>query len=131
MLAWGPGTWVEVPAETGGPSTERVERVSDQAIIKTGGKQYRVAVGDKLRVEKLELEVGVSLDFDQVLLVGQGAATKVGTPVVAGAKVSGKIIAHGKGKKLIVYKFRRRKQYRRKNGHRQPFTEVQITGISA
>ncbi|MFV8750782.1 50S ribosomal protein L21 [Nannocystaceae bacterium ST9] len=103
--------------------------MSDQAIIKTGGKQYRVAVGDKLRVEKLELDVGAGVDFE-VLLVGQGAATKVGTPVVAGAKVSGKIVAHGRGKKLVVYKFRRRKQYRRKNGHRQPFTEVQITGIS-
>jgi large subunit ribosomal protein L21 len=105
--------------------------VSDQAIIKTGGKQYRVAVGDKLRVEKLELEVGGSIDFDQVLLIGQGAGTKVGTPLVAGAKVSGKVVSHGRGKKLIVYKFRRRKMYRRKNGHRQPFTEVQITGISA
>ncbi len=105
--------------------------MSDQAIIKTGGKQYRVAVGDKLRVEKLELELGGSIDFDQVLLVGLGAATKVGTPVVAGAKVSGKVVAHGRGKKLIVYKFRKRKQYRRKNGHRQPFTEIQITGISA
>ncbi len=104
--------------------------MSDQAIIKTGGKQYRVAVGDKVRVEKLDLDVGAGIDFDQVLLIGQGAATKVGTPVVAGAKVSAKIVSHGRGKKLVVYKFRRRKMYRRKNGHRQPFTEVQITAIA-
>jgi large subunit ribosomal protein L21 len=121
---------VEAPAETGGPSTD-VERVSNQAIIKTGGKQYRVSTGDKLRVEKLNLEVGKDIDFAEVLLIGSGAATKVGTPLVEGARVSGKVVAHGRGKKLIVYKFRRRKMYRRKNGHRQPFTEVQITGISA
>jgi large subunit ribosomal protein L21 len=103
----------------------------NQAIIKTGGKQYRVAVGDKLRIEKLTGDVGSSVDFDEVLLVGSGAETRVGTPVVAGAKVSGTIKAHGRGPKLVVYKFRRRKQYRRKNGHRQSFTEVEITGISA
>jgi large subunit ribosomal protein L21 len=104
--------------------------VSDKAIIKTGGKQYRVAVGDKLRIEKLASGVGDPVTFDQVLLVGSGEAVKIGTPMVAGAKVSGVIKAHGRGKKLIVYKFRRRKNYRRKNGHRQSFTEVEITGIS-
>lgn len=129
MHAWGPGAWASAPATTGASSTEPVA-VSDQAIIKTGGKQYRVAVGDKVRVEKLDLDVGAGIDFDQVLLIGQGAATKVGTPVVAGAKVSAKIVSHGRGKKLVVYKFRRRKMYRRKNGHRQPFTEVQITAIA-
>jgi len=103
----------------------------NQAIIKTGGKQYRVAVGDKLRIEKLGGDVGSTVDFDEVLLVGSGEDTRVGTPVVAGAKVSGTIKAHGRGPKLVVYKFRRRKQYRRKNGHRQAFTEVEITGISA
>lgn len=105
--------------------------MSDQAIIKTGGKQYRVAVGDKLRIEKLRTEVGETVDFDEVLLVGKGDDAKIGTPTVAGAKVSGVVKAHGRGKKLIVYKFRRRKNYRRKNGHRQPYTEVEITGISA
>jgi large subunit ribosomal protein L21 len=105
--------------------------VSDQAIIKTGGKQYRVAVGDKLRIEKLASGVGEAVVFDQVLLVGNGDAAQIGTPMVAGAKVSGVVKAHGRGKKLIVYKFRRRKNYRRKNGHRQSFTEVEITGISA
>ena len=105
--------------------------MSDQAIIKTGGKQYRVAVGEKLRVEKLAGEVGSSVDFGEVLFVGEGADARVGTPLVEGAKVSAKVTAHGRGKKLIVYKFRRRKNYRRKNGHRQPYTEVEITGISA
>ena len=105
--------------------------MSDQAIIKTGGKQYRVAVGDKLRIEKLRADVGADVDFDEVLLVGKGGDARVGTPLVEGAKVSAKVTAHGRGKKLIVYKFRRRKNYRRKNGHRQPYTEVEITKISA
>lgn len=104
--------------------------MSDQAIIKTGGKQYRVATGDKLRIEKLPAEVGSEVSFDEVLLLGKGEAAKVGTPLVDGAKVSAKVVAHGRGKKLIVYKFKRRKNYRRKNGHRQPYTEVEITGIS-
>ncbi|WP_244924022.1 50S ribosomal protein L21 [Enhygromyxa salina] len=105
--------------------------MSDQAIIKTGGKQYRVAVGDKLRIEKLSAEVGGSVEFGEVLLVGSGDDAQIGTPLVAGAKVSGLVKSHGRGKKLIVYKFRRRKNYRRKNGHRQSYTEVEITGISA
>lgn len=105
--------------------------MSDQAIIKTGGKQYRVAVGDKLRIEKLDNEVGAAIEFNEILLVGLGAEAKVGTPIVDGAKVSGLIKSHGRGKKLVVYKFRRRKNYRRKNGHRQAFTEVEITAISA
>jgi len=130
-IALGPGAWVEAPAETGASSTRRVATVSDQAIIKTGGKQYRVAVGDKLRIEKLDTEVGAAIEFNEILLVGRGADAKIGTPIVDGAKVSGLIKSHGRGKKLIIYKFRRRKNYRRKNGHRQAFTEVEITGISA
>lgn len=102
----------------------------NQAIIKTGGKQYRVAVGDKLRIEKLDHEVGSAVEFSDVLFVGMGADAKVGTPIVAGAKVSGLVKAHGRGKKLVVYKFRRRKNFRRKNGHRQAYTEVEITGIA-
>lgn len=109
----------------------RVATVSDQAIIKTGGKQYRVAVGDKLRIEKLDSAVGTPVEFNEVLFIGRGAEAKIGTPIVAGAKVSGLVKAHGKGKKLVVYKFRRRKNYRRKNGHRQLFTEIEITGITA
>jgi large subunit ribosomal protein L21 len=105
--------------------------LSDQAIIKTGGKQYRVEVGTVLRIEKLTGDVGSNVDFDEVLLVGRGDKAKVGTPVVDGAKVSGEIVGQVRGKKLVVYKFRRRKNYRRKNGHRQHYTDIKITGISA
>ena len=100
------------------------------AVIKTGGKQYRVAAGDKLRVEKLPGNVGDAVTFDQVLMVG-GEALKLGRPLVGGAKVEAKILTQGLGKKLIVFKFRRRKNYRRKNGHRQPFTALEITNIVA
>ena len=99
------------------------------AVIQTGGKQYRVAQGDVLRVEKLAGDVGAAVTFDKVLLVG-GDSTKVGTPLVKGAKVDAQIIAQGRDKKVIVFKFRRRKNYRRKNGHRQPYTELKITGVS-
>ncbi|MBL8612999.1 MAG: 50S ribosomal protein L21 [Myxococcales bacterium] len=100
------------------------------AVIRTGGKQYRVKQGDTLHVEKLDGNVGDSITLSDVLLVG-GDALKVGTPLVAGAKVEAKITAQDRGKKIIVFKFRRRKNYRRKNGHRQPFTALQITGIKA
>jgi large subunit ribosomal protein L21 len=100
------------------------------AVFKTGGKQYRVAQGDQLRVEKLPGNVGDAVTFDQVLLVG-GEAIKLGKPLVGGAKVEAKILGQGLGKKLIVFKFRRRKNYRRKNGHRQPFTALEIVNIVA
>jgi large subunit ribosomal protein L21 len=100
------------------------------AVIKTGGKQYRVSKGDKLRVEKLPGNVGDAVTFDQILLVG-GEALKLGKPLVGGAKVEAKITAQGLGKKLIVFKFRRRKNYRRKNGHRQPYTALEIVNIVA
>jgi large subunit ribosomal protein L21 len=99
------------------------------AVIKTGGKQYRVAEGDRLRVEKLAGDVGAKITFDQVLLVS-GDSVKVGNPLVSGAKVSAEIVAQDRDKKVIVFKFRRRKNYRRKQGHRQPFTELKITGVS-
>lgn len=100
------------------------------AVIKTGGKQYRVSQGDKLRVEKLPGNVGDAVTFDQVLLVG-GEALKLGKPLVGGAKVEAKITGQGLGKKLVVFKFRRRKNYRRKNGHRQPYTALEILNIVA
>jgi large subunit ribosomal protein L21 len=102
------------------------------AVFKTGGKQYRVASGDKVRVEKLPGNVGDAVAFDSVLLLGglEGAAIKLGRPLVGGAKVEAKIVGQGLGKKLIIFKFRRRKNYRRKNGHRQPYTELKITGIT-
>lgn len=102
------------------------------AVIKTGGKQYRVQQGDQLRVEKLPGGVGDTVTFGDVLLVaGEGAALKIGTPNLAGAKVEAKIVAQDRAKKIIVFKFKRRKNYRRKAGHRQPFTALQITGITS
>lgn len=98
------------------------------AVFKTGGKQYKVEQGDKLRVEKLTGNVGDAVTFDQVLLVA-GEAMKLGKPLVSGAKVEAKIVDQGLGKKIVVFKFRRRKNYRRKNGHRQPFTALEITNI--
>jgi large subunit ribosomal protein L21 len=98
------------------------------AVIRTGGKQYRVAKGDKLRVEKLVGNVGDAVTFGEVLFVG-GDAVKLGQPLVAGAKVEAKITAQDRDKKIIIFKFRRRKNYRRKNGHRQPFTALEITNI--
>jgi large subunit ribosomal protein L21 len=98
------------------------------AVIKTGGKQYRVAKGDNVRVEKLPGSVGDTITLGEVLFVG-GDAIKIGRPLVAGAKVEAKIVGQDRAKKIIVFKFRRRKNYRRKNGHRQPFTALEITGI--
>ena len=101
------------------------------AVIKTGGKQYRVAQGDKLRVEKLPGSVGETVTFGEVLMIGgEEASMKLGRPLLAGAKVEAKIVTQDRAKKIIVFKFKRRKNFRRKNGHRQPFTALEITGIS-
>ena len=99
------------------------------AVIKTGGKQYRVQVGDVIYVEKMNAEVDSTVNFD-VLLCGEGEDVTVGTPVVEGATVEGKVLPQGKGKKVVVFKFKAKKGYRRTNGHRQPFTKVEITKIS-
>jgi len=99
------------------------------AVIKTGGKQYRVTQGDRIRVEKLPGDVGSDVAFDEILMLG-GDKVAVGTPLVAGAKVTAKIVAQDRAKKIIVFKYRRRKNSRRKYGHRQPYTELQITGVS-
>ena len=99
------------------------------AIVRTGGKQYRVAAGDKLRVEKLPGNVGDAITFSEVLLLG-GESIKLGQPLVSGAKVEAKITAQDRGEKIIVFKFRRRKNYRRKTGHRQPFSTIEITSIT-
>jgi len=101
------------------------------AVIKTGGKQYRVTKGQTLKVEKLEIEQGTSIDLDQVLMVAEGDNIKIGTPLVAGGKVTATIKSHGRGKKIEIIKFRRRKHYRRQAGHRQSYTELEITNISA
>jgi large subunit ribosomal protein L21 len=100
------------------------------AVIATGGKQYRVAEGDVVRFEKLPAEPGAAVEFDKVLVVGQGADIRLGKPYVEGSKVTGTVQAHGKGDKVRIVKFRRRKHYLRQGTHRQQYTEVKITGIS-
>ncbi len=99
------------------------------AVIKTGGKQYRVREGDTLRVEKLAAEAGAKVQFDQVLMVGEGDKVKIGAPYLAGSQVSATVIGQGRGDKIKIVKFKRRKNYLRQNGHRQAFTEVEITKI--
>ncbi|AGC67538.1 50S ribosomal protein L21 [Thermoclostridium stercorarium subsp. stercorarium DSM 8532] len=101
------------------------------AIIETGGKQYKVQEGDVLFVEKLSAEEGQTVVFDKVLAVSEAGELKVGTPVVEGAAVTAKVLGHGKGKKIIVFKYKPKKNYRRKRGHRQPYTKVQIEKINA
>jgi large subunit ribosomal protein L21 len=101
------------------------------AVIATGGKQYRVAEGDVVRIEKLAADLGATVEFDKVLLVGNGSDVKIGAPLVAGSKVSGVVHKHGKGDKKVIVKFRRRKHYMRQGTHRQFFTDVKITGIQA
>ena len=99
------------------------------AVIATGGKQYRVAAGDVVRIEKLTAEPGGTVEFDKVLLVGQGTDIKVGAPFLAGGKVTGTVQKHGKGDKKVFVKFRRRKHYLRQGTHRQHYTDVKITDI--
>ena len=99
------------------------------AVIKTGGKQYRVREGDTLRVEKLAAEAGAKVQFDQVLMVGEGDQVKIGAPYLAGSQVSATVISQGRADKIKIVKFKRRKNYLRQKGHRQAFTEVEITKI--
>ncbi len=99
------------------------------AVVRTGGKQLRVTEGDAVRVEKLAGEVGDRVEFPEVLLVGGGGEPRIGTPLVVGAKVLGTITAHVRGSKITVFKFKRRKNYRRKQGHRQSYTELKIEEI--
>jgi large subunit ribosomal protein L21 len=100
------------------------------AVINTGGKQYRVSEGTVLRIEKLEAAAGASVDFDQVLVVGAGDQVKIGKPYVGGAKVTATVQSHGQGDKVTWFKFRRRKHYQRRGGHRQQYTEIKVTGIA-
>lgn len=101
------------------------------AVIETGGKQYRVLEGDTIYVEKLGVETGEAVTFDKVIALGKDDGLVVGAPFVDGAKVSGKIVSNGKDKKIYVYKYKAKKNYRRKIGHRQPYTKVQIEKIEA
>jgi large subunit ribosomal protein L21 len=101
------------------------------AVIRTGGKQYRVAPGDVIRVEKLVGESGAEVEFTEVLMTADGEAVRVGTPLVSGARVTAQVVQQGKAKKVLVFKKKRRKNYRRHRGHRQLFTAVRVTGIDA
>ena len=109
------------------PASKVMEVLQVYAIIATGGKQYRVSEGDIIYIEKLDNQVDDSVSFP-VLMLG-GEIVKAGNPLVEGAEVTGKVIQHGRGQKIIVYKYKSKKNYRRKQGHRQPFTKVEITGI--
>lgn len=101
------------------------------AVIKTGGKQYRVAPGQKLKVEQIPADIGQEISLDQVLSVGEGESLKVGSPVVEGATVTAKVLAHGRHDKIKIFKMRRRKHYRKSQGHRQNYTEIEISAINA
>ncbi len=100
------------------------------AVFQSGGKQHRVAEGQTVRLEKLDVETGAAVEFDKVLLVANGEDVKIGAPFVDGGKVTAEVVTHGRGKKVKIVKFRRRKHHRKQAGHRQWFTEVKITAIS-
>ena len=101
------------------------------AVIKTGGKQYRVAAGEKLKIEQIPADVGAEITLDQILMVGEGESMKVGTPIVAGASVKATVLSQGRHDKVKIFKMRRRKHYQKHQGHRQNYTEIRIDGISA
>jgi large subunit ribosomal protein L21 len=101
------------------------------AVVKTGGKQYRVSAGEKLKVEQLPADIGAEIVLDEVLLVADGEALTLGTPLVSGAAVTAKVVSHGRGEKVHIYKMRRRKHYRKSQGHRQNYTEIEIVGITS
>ena len=110
---------------------EAFERSDMYAVIKTGGKQYKVAPGEKIKVEQIAADVGQEVTIDQVLAVGSGADLKVGTPLVTGASVVATVVAHGRHDKVRIFKMRRRKHYQKRQGHRQNFTEIQIGAVNA
>ena len=100
------------------------------AVIETGGKQYKVSQGDVIYIEKLDVEAGAEVSFDKVLLIGEGSDVKVGAPLVDGVSVAAKVIKNDKAKKVVVYKYKPKKGYHKKQGHRQPYTKVEITKIN-
>jgi len=118
---------VKLEAATGGCT----ERADMYAVIKTGGKQYKVAAGEKIKIEQIAADVGQEITIDQVLAIGAGADLKVGTPLVAGASVVATVVAHGRHDKVRIFKMRRRKHYQKRQGHRQNFTEIQIGAVNA
>lgn len=101
------------------------------AVIKNGGKQYRVAAGEKLKIEQIPAEVGAEITLDQILMVGEGESVKIGAPFVAGASVKATVLSQGRHDKIKIFKMRRRKHYQKHQGHRQNYTEIRIDGISA
>ena len=101
------------------------------AVFKTGGKQYRATTGDVIKVEKIEAEKGATVELDQVLMIGEGEDVKIGTPFLEGGKGTATVLDHGRRDKIKVIKFKRRKNYRKQMGHRQYFTQIEITGIDA
>jgi len=101
------------------------------AVIKTGGKQYRVAAGEKIKIEQLTADVGQQITLDQVLAIGNGAEMAIGTPLVAGANVVATVLAHGRHDKVRIFKMQRRKHYQKRQGHRQNFTEIEISAVNA
>ncbi len=101
------------------------------AVIKTGGKQYRVAAGEKIKVEQIPADVGSQITLDQVLMVGEGESVKIGAPVISGATVTASVLSHGRHDKVKIFKMRRRKHYQKHQGHRQNYTEIRIEAISA
>jgi large subunit ribosomal protein L21 len=100
------------------------------AVIKTGGKQYRVSAGEKLKIEQILADIGAEIVLDQVLMLADGDAVTLGSPLVNGASVKAKVVAHGRGDKVHIFKMRRRKHYRKSQGHRQNYTEIEILGIA-
>ena len=108
-----------------------LERADMYAVIKTGGKQYKVVAGEKIKIEQIAADVGQEITIDQVLAIGAGADLTVGTPLVTGASVVATVLAHGRHDKVRIFKMRRRKHYQKRQGHRQNFTEIQIGAVNA
>lgn len=104
--------------------------LSMYAVVKTGGKQYKVAVGEKLKVEQIPAELDSQIELNEVLMIADGEAVKVGTPFIEGAKVTAKVVAHGRHDKVRIFKMRRRKHYQKRQGHRQNFTQIEIVAIA-
>jgi large subunit ribosomal protein L21 len=110
---------------------ELLQGLTMYAVVKTGGKQYKVVAGEKLKVEQIPADVGAEITLDQVLAVGAGESLKVGAPLVGGASVTAVVVSHGRHDKVKIFKMRRRKHYQKRQGHRQNYTELQITAINA
>jgi large subunit ribosomal protein L21 len=126
----GPGEAVSRRVNTAGVSRKFIDEVPMYAVIKAGGKQYKVAAGEKLKIEQIPADIGSEITLDQVLAVGAGETIKFGTPLVQGAKVLATVVAHGRHDKVKIFKMRRRKHYQKRQGHRQNYTELQIVSVN-